>query len=60
LLLEEIEALTRQAIRIEENLNQQDYLVRVMWSLLKRGTTWEEGVAPADEPKGPARAIATA
>ena len=27
------------------------YLVRVMWALLKRGTTWEEGVAPADEPK---------
>ena len=27
------------------------YLVRVMWALLKRGTTWEEGVAPADKPK---------
>ena len=27
------------------------YLVRVMWALLKRGTTWEEAVAPADEPK---------
>src|SRR5262249_58288806 len=26
------------------------YLVRVMWALLKRGTTWEEAVAPADEP----------
>jgi transposase len=28
------------------------YLVRVMLTLLKRGTTWEEAVAPADEPKG--------
>jgi transposase len=28
------------------------YLVRVMWALLKRGTVWEEGPAPADEPKG--------
>jgi hypothetical protein len=28
------------------------YLVRVMWALLKRETTWEEGVAPGDEPKG--------
>jgi hypothetical protein len=27
------------------------YLVRVMWALLKRGTTWEEAIAPADEPK---------
>jgi transposase len=34
------------------------YLVRVMWALLKRGTTWEEGVAPADEPKGIAPLIA--
>jgi len=34
------------------------YLVRVMWALLKRGTTWEERVAPADEPKGVAPAIA--
>jgi transposase len=36
------------------------YLVRVMWALLRRGTTWEEGVALADEPKGatPAAAIA--
>jgi hypothetical protein len=34
------------------------YLVRVMWSLLKRGTTWEEGMAPADEPKGVAPAVA--
>ena len=34
------------------------YLVRVMWALLKRGTTWEEGLAPADEPKGVAPAIA--
>jgi transposase len=25
------------------------YPVRVMWALLKRGTTWEESVAPADE-----------
>ena len=36
------------------------YLVRVMWALLKRGTTWEEGVAAADEPEGatPAAAVA--
>ena len=34
------------------------YLVRVMWALLKRGTTWEEGVAPADEPKRVAPAVA--
>ena len=34
------------------------YLVRVMWALLKRGTTWEEGVAPAEEPKGHMQAIA--
>jgi hypothetical protein len=34
------------------------YLVRVMLALLKRGTTWEEGVAPADEPKGTAPAAA--
>jgi transposase len=27
------------------------YLVRVMWALLKRGTVWEEGFAPADEPR---------
>jgi transposase len=27
------------------------YLVRVMWALLKRGTDWEEGLDPADEPK---------
>ena len=33
-------------------------LVRVMWSLMKRGTTWEESVAPADEPKGGAPEIA--
>ena len=33
------------------------YLVRVMLALLKRGTTWEEGFAPADEPKGVARAV---
>jgi hypothetical protein len=26
--------------------------VRVMWPLLRHGTDWEEGVAPADEPKG--------
>src|SRR5262249_23309147 len=32
-------------------------LVRVMWALLKHGTTWEEGVAPAEEPKGAAPAI---
>jgi transposase len=30
------------------------YLVRVMWAMLKHGTTWEEGGAPADEPKGAA------
>jgi hypothetical protein len=33
------------------------YLVRVRLALLKRGTTWEEAVAPADEPK---RAVPTA
>jgi transposase len=33
------------------------YLVRVMLALLKRGTTWEEAVAPADEPK---RAVSAA
>ena len=27
------------------------YLVRVMLALLKRGTTWEEAIAPADKPK---------
>jgi transposase len=31
-------------------------LVRVMLALLKRGTTWEEGFAPADEPEGVALA----
>jgi transposase len=36
------------------------YLVRVMWALLEHGTTREEGVAPADEPKGAALAAATA
>jgi len=34
------------------------YLVRVMLAMLKRGTDWEEGFAPADEPKGVAPAIA--
>jgi len=34
------------------------YLVRVMSALLKRGTDWEEGLDPADEPKGSARAVA--
>ena len=34
------------------------YLVRVMWALLKRGTDWEEGVVPADEPKGAASSVA--
>jgi hypothetical protein len=34
------------------------YLVRVMWALLKRGTTWEESVAPADEPKRVAPIVA--
>ena len=33
-------------------------LVRVMWALLKRGTDWEEGLVPADEPKGAAQSIA--
>jgi transposase len=33
------------------------YLVRVMWAMLKHGTTWEEGVARGDEPKGVARAV---
>jgi hypothetical protein len=36
------------------------YLVRVMWALLKQGTTWEEGVAAADEPKGATLAAAMA
>jgi transposase len=36
------------------------YLVRVMWALLKHGTTWEEGVAAADEPKGVAPSVAIA
>jgi hypothetical protein len=30
-----------------------------MWALLKHGTDWEEGVAPAEEPKGVAPAIAS-
>jgi hypothetical protein len=34
--------------------------VRVMWALLKHGTTWEERVAPADEPKGATLAAAMA
>src|SRR5262249_50107013 len=34
------------------------YLVRVMLALLKHGTDWEESVAPADEPKGVAPAVA--
>ncbi len=34
------------------------YLVRVMWALLKHGTDWEAGLAPADEPKGIAPAVA--
>jgi transposase len=34
------------------------YLVRVMWALLKRGADWEEGLDPADEPKGVAPAVA--
>jgi hypothetical protein len=33
------------------------YLVREMWALLKHGTTWEEGVAPADEPEGSPRLL---
>ena len=33
------------------------YLVRVMLAMLKRGTDWEEGFAPADEPKGVAKAV---
>ena len=36
------------------------YLVRVMLALLKRGTFWEEGRAPADEPKGAAPKAAKA
>jgi transposase len=32
-------------------------LVRVMLSLLKHGTDWEESVAPAEEPKGAAPSI---
>jgi transposase len=35
------------------------YLVRVMLALLKRGTTWEEAVAPAAEPKRAVPAAAT-
>jgi hypothetical protein len=31
-----------------------------MWALLKRGTTWEEGVAAADEPEGATPAAAMA
>jgi transposase len=34
------------------------YLVRVMLALLKRGTTWEEALAPADEPKSAVPAAA--
>jgi transposase len=34
------------------------YLVRVMWAMLKRGTTWEESVAAADEPKWVTSAVA--
>jgi transposase len=34
------------------------YLVRVMWALMKRGTVWEEGLAPADEPKVVAHEVA--
>jgi transposase len=34
------------------------YLVRVMWALLKHGTTWEEGCTPANEPNAAAPAIA--
>ena len=34
------------------------YLVRVMWALLKRGTDWEEGLDPADEPKEVATSVA--
>jgi transposase len=34
------------------------YLVRVMLALLKRGTTWEEGFAPAVEPKRAVQAAA--
>jgi hypothetical protein len=36
------------------------YLVRVMLALLKCGTVWEEGRAPADEPKGAAPTAAMA
>jgi hypothetical protein len=34
------------------------YLVRVILALLKRGTTWVEDFALADEPKGVAPAVA--
>ena len=34
------------------------YLLRVMWALLKRGTTWEEGLASAGEPTGLAPSVA--
>src|SRR5262249_50925151 len=34
------------------------YLVRVMLALLKRGTTWEEGLAAADGPKKVATSVA--
>src|SRR6516162_10323426 len=34
------------------------YLVRVMWALLKRGTVWEEGFTPDDEPEGVAQEFA--
>jgi hypothetical protein len=34
------------------------YLVRVMGAMLKRGTTWEESVVAADEPKGVTPAVA--
>jgi transposase len=33
------------------------YLARVIWALLKRGTDWEEGLAPADEPMGVTPAV---
>jgi transposase len=34
------------------------YLVRVMWALLKHGTTWEEDRTPVDEPNLAASVIA--
>ena len=55
-----VEADLKAGARFAPRQEQAHYLVRVMWALLKRGTVWEEGAAPAAEPKGatPAAAIA--